>query len=292
MSPREMMKMSHGRNLLVASALALSAFATVACGNAAPSAELKSARDAFAKTQASKAQQLVPDKVLEAKQALDKAEKAHEESSQSEFEKHFAYLAERRAQIAEVQGRIADAEKKKIEAEERYVKILDERRRKAETNAEKTSGDLAREREARLAAERKLAAALRSLEEIAKVKEESRGMVITLSGSVLFASDKSELLPIAKERLDQVATALQSTDPSQKIVVEGHTDSVGIDEYNMKLSEDRARSVRDYLVSRGVDSNRISAVGKGESVPVSDNTSPEGRANNRRVEIIVSPKGR
>ena len=135
-------------------------------------------------------------------------------------------------------------------------------------------------------------AALKSLEEIAKVKEESRGMVITLSGSVLFASGKWELLPIAKDRLDQVAVALQNTDASQKIVVEGHTDSTGPDSENLKLSEDRAKSVREHLVSKGVASNRISAVGKGESVPVSDNNSPEGRANNRRVEIIVAPKGR
>jgi outer membrane protein OmpA-like peptidoglycan-associated protein len=188
------------------------------------------------------------------------------------------------------------AEKDKTEAEERYLTELDERRRRAEQAARKTGSELEKEREAlgreraaRLEAERKLNAALKSLEEIAKVKEEARGMVITLSGAVLFASDKSELLPIAKERLNQVAEALQNTDPSQKIVVEGHTDSVGVDAYNQKLSEDRAKSVRDYLVSRGVEPNRISYVGKGETVPTADNNTPEGRANNRRVEIIVSP---
>lgn len=278
--------------LAAAAPLAAAALLTVACGPGTPSQELKNARDAYAKVESSKAQQLVPDRVLEAKQALGKAEKAYEEDSGSEFEKHFAYLAERRAQIAGVQGDLAETEKRKTEAEDRYVKLLDERRRKAEGAAAGMTGDLARERAARLAAEQKLNAALRSLEEIAKVKEESRGMVITLSGSVLFASDKSELLPIAKERLDQVAAALQNTDPGQKIVVEGYTDSVGDDAYNQKLSEERAKSVRDYLVSKGVESNRISSVGKGESSPVSDNTSPEGRANNRRVEIIVAPKSR
>jgi outer membrane protein OmpA-like peptidoglycan-associated protein len=265
---------------LVAPSLAAIALFVAACGTPTPSAELKSARNAYEDTKRSKSATLVPDKVLEAEQALKKAEAAHNEDPQSELEKHFSYLAERRALIARVQGDIAQAEKDKTAAEEQYLTTLDARRRKAEGSLEKTGAELSKERAARQEMERKLNAALRSLEEIAKVKEESRGMVITLSGAVLFASDKSELLPIAKEKLDQVAVALQSTDPSQKIVVEGHTDSVGVDAYNQKLSEDRANAVRTHLVS------------KGETVPIADNTSPEGRANNRRVEIIVSPKGR
>ncbi len=266
--------------------------AATGCGSTAPTAELKSAREALELAKQSNAAKLTPDKVLEAEQALEKAEKAHNQDPQSDVERHFSYLAERRAQIAVVQGEISDTEAKKIAAEERYVKLLDERRKKAENTAQRTSGELEKERAARLLAEQRMNAALKSLEEIAKVKEESRGMVITLSGAVLFASGKSELLPIAKEKLDQVAVALQNTDPSQKMVVEGHTDSVGPDPENQKLSEERAKAVREYLVSKGVESNRISFVGKGEAVPVSDNTSPEGRANNRRVEIIVSPKGR
>lgn len=278
---------------------ALTLAAASGCGSTAPTAELKSAREALQQAKQSNAAKLTPDKVLEAEQALEKAEKAHNQDPQSDIERHFAYLAERRAQIAVVHGEISDTEAQKTAAEERYVKLLDERRRNAETSAQRasgelrrTSGELEKERAARLLAEQRMNAALKSLEEIAKIKEEARGMVITLSGAVLFASDKSELLPIAKDRLDQVAVALQNTDPSQKIVVEGHTDSVGIDSYNQKLSEDRARAVRDHLVSKGVDAGRISFVGRGESVPVSDNTSPEGRANNRRVEIVVSPKGR
>ncbi len=284
---------------LVAPSLAALALLAAACGTPTPSAELKSARNAYEDTKRSRAAQLVPDKVLEAEQALKKAEAAHNEEPQGELEKHFSYLAERRALIARTQGDIAQAEKDKIAAEEQYLTTLDARRRRAEGSLEKTGAELSKEKAARQASdaaradmERKLNAALRSLEEIAKVKEEARGMVITLSGGVLFVSDKSELLPIAKEQLNQVATALQNTDPGQKIVVEGHTDSVGVDAYNQKLSEDRANAVRTHLVSRGVESNRISAVGKGETVPVADNTSPEGRANNRRVEIVVSPKGR
>lgn len=278
------------QTLVTVAALALAAAS--GCGSSAPTAELKSAREALEQAKLSNAAKLTPDKVLEAEQALEKAEKAHNQDPQSDIERHFAYLAERRAQIAVVHGEISDTEAKKIAAEERYVALLDERRKKAENTAQRTTGELEKERAARLLAEQRMNAALKSLEEIAKVKEESRGMVITLSGSVLFASGKWELLPIAKDRLDQVAVALQNTDASQKIVVEGHTDSTGPDSENLKLSEDRAKSVREHLVSKGVASNRISAVGKGESVPVSDNNSPEGRANNRRVEIIVAPKGR
>jgi outer membrane protein OmpA-like peptidoglycan-associated protein len=80
---------------------------------------------------------------------------------------------------------------------------------------------------------------------------------------------------------------LQEQDPNKKIMVEGHTDSIGTEENNRKLSQGRADAVREFLVSRGVEASRISAVGKGESEPVADNKSPEGRANNRRVEIII-----
>ena len=75
------------------------------------------------------------------------------------------------------------------------------------------------------------------------------------------------------------------------IVVEGYTDSVGSDATNQKLSKDRAESVRAYLVSKGVPSEKITSVGKGEANPVASNDTPEGRANNRRVEIVVAGGG-
>jgi len=113
-------------------------------------------------------------------------------------------------------------------------------------------------------------------------------MVITLTGSVLFASGKSELLPTATVRLNEVAEALKAQ-TDRDMLVEGHTDNVGMVQSNLELGQRRAAAVRDYLVSRGVDSNRIKAVGIGEARPIADNNTPEGRANNRRVEIIVSP---
>jgi outer membrane protein OmpA-like peptidoglycan-associated protein len=113
-------------------------------------------------------------------------------------------------------------------------------------------------------------------------------MVITLSGSVLFASNKDALLPAAQERLGQVADALKTQD-DHKIVVEGHTDSQGSAPSNQGLSERRAQSVVSFLVSRGVPADQIRAEGLGQTRPVADNTTTDGRANNRRVEIIVKP---
>ena len=114
-------------------------------------------------------------------------------------------------------------------------------------------------------------------------------MVITLSGQVLFASGQSTLLPAAIVKLNEVAEALIKGNPDANITVEGHTDSQGQRQYNMDLAQKRAEAVRDQLVARGVAADRIKAVGVGPDRPVADNKSAEGRANNRRVEIIVQP---
>lgn len=114
-------------------------------------------------------------------------------------------------------------------------------------------------------------------------------MVITLSGSVLFASNRTDLLPSAQAKLSEVAAALTKQDAESKITVEGHTDSQGNPSYNQDLSQRRAQAVRDYLVSRGMAADRVSAQGFGLTRPVADNATAEGRANNRRVEIVVQP---
>ena len=143
-------------------------------------------------------------------------------------------------------------------------------------------GQVDSEHQARLAAEQ---STLDALGKIAAVKREARGVVITLSGSVLFASGKSELLPGAQQRLDQVAQALKTSD--RTILVEGFSDSRGSAAGNQQLSQSRAQAVLDYLVPRGIPAQRIRAVGQGASRPIAQNTTAEGRANNRRVEIVV-----
>jgi outer membrane protein OmpA-like peptidoglycan-associated protein len=131
--------------------------------------------------------------------------------------------------------------------------------------------------------------ALATLKAIATVDNTERGLVITLPAEVMFRFGSDELLPRAKEKLDALVSALDEMEPTQSLVIEGHTDSRGSYTYNRELSERRAFAVRAYLVAQGVGAERIIAIGRGEDVPVASNTEVEGRANNRRVEIVVQP---
>ena len=144
------------------------------------------------------------------------------------------------------------------------------------------------ERRARTAADDKTRDLLSQIKGLQSQQTE-RGLVLTLSGSVLFATNRSELLPTAKTRLNEVSKALK--EDKRSIVVVGHTDSTGGAELNQKLSNDRASAVRTYLLGQGVETSRLRSEGMGPSQPVADNASPEGRANNRRVEIILENNG-
>lgn len=157
--------------------------------------------------------------------------------------------------------------------------------------ASKRSGELAGERlaaaqNARVAADQRAATAQAALAKLAVVKEEARGVLITLSGSVLFASNQATFLPDASIRLGQVADVLLTT-PERNLIIEGHTDSQGTRKHNLELSQRRANEVRDFLVKRGYPAARIESHGLGEGFPVADNSTAEGRANNRRVGIII-----
>lgn len=283
-------------------ALGAAFLCTTGCGAAAAPRELEDAREAFHKAKEGPAGKYALAQLEEAKQALQEAETAFNEGEDDQT-KDLAYVAERRSQLAAAAGSLEEARKDRADAlaakekaQETYQKTaekrltaaqreLEEKTRKMEAAAAKLDEETRR----RQAAEKKAAAALASLEEMAKVKEEARGVVITLSGSVLFASGKSELLPIAQTKLEEVAKALNEQG-YKKIIVEGHTDSRGSDSANLVLSERRAEAVRALLVSRGVDSSKITAVGIGESRPVASNDTTDGRANNRRVELVVTPE--
>jgi outer membrane protein OmpA-like peptidoglycan-associated protein len=145
--------------------------------------------------------------------------------------------------------------------------------------------------EQRLAGLKAEVEAREKLEEVATVTQDERGLVLTLTGSVLFAFDRADLLPEAARRLDAVAEALVAQPAGQEIIVEGHTDSRGTEPYNEALSLARAESVRTYLERRGVQSSRVRAEGFGEASPVATNATAEGRANNRRVEIVLPRLG-
>jgi len=286
-------------------AVVTSFLAATGCAASTPTPELVSARQAYDRARTDPTAQLGPDSVLSAKQALDRAEAAHDKDSQSDEERSFSYVAQRRAELALALGENAKAKQQADASAAHYTELQDKLRTSAvaQLGAERTQVNqlgsalaqtqtgLAAETDARKAAEARAARAMESLAKIASIKEEARGMVITLSGQVLFVTGKAELLPAARDQLDQVAAALKDQGDLKPMVVEGYTDSVGSDTNNLKLSKDRAEAVRVYLVSKGVPSDKITSVGKGKSNPVASNDTPDGRANNRRVEIIVAGGG-
>jgi outer membrane protein OmpA-like peptidoglycan-associated protein len=167
--------------------------------------------------------------------------------------------------------------------------LSDSRERTAQARNELASQQAATAEKARqdvIDADQRTADALAELARLADVKEEERGLVVTLSGAVLFRSAESTLLPMAQTKLDDVAKALMAV-RERNIIVEGHTDSRGAESYNQGLSERRADTVRNYIVQKGYPADRIQSRGMGEGSPIANNTSPEGRANNRRVEIVI-----
>lgn len=273
------------------------ALAGAGCSSALPPSELVNARAAYARASRGPAAQLDPADLHVAKESLDQAERSFADDGASQKTKDAAYTAERRIETAEARANTIAAarEKEQIEAQAhaRQAAAL----QNATTMLGKTKEQLDAERQAlqteqqrRVEAEKRAKQAAADLARVAtSVKQEPRGMVITLSGAVLFATGKSELLPTAQAKLDEVARALTQQDKDSKIVIEGHTDSQGTDENNLELSRRRAESVKTYLVSHGMAADRITAKGVGESQPIANNDTPEGRANNRRVEIVVQP---
>ncbi|MDR6606498.1 outer membrane protein OmpA-like peptidoglycan-associated protein [Pseudomonas synxantha] len=117
--------------------------------------------------------------------------------------------------------------------------------------------------------------------------EHAQSEVITLSDDVLFAFNQSDLTPTAKSQLDALMSKFEDADVVS-IKVVGHTDSVGADAYNQALSERRASSVAEYLLSQGVAPNKVTSEGKGESQPIADNETEAGRAKNRRVDLHIN----
>jgi outer membrane protein OmpA-like peptidoglycan-associated protein len=269
-------------------AVVSSFLAATACAASTPTPELVSARQAYDRARTDPSASLVPDSVLSAKQSLDKAEAVHEKDPQSDAERSYSYVAQRRAELAMTLGENAKTKQQADAAAVQYSQLQDKLRTSAVAQLGAERNQVNQLGSALVQSEARAARAMESLNKIAQVKEEARGMVITLSGQVLFVTGKSELLPAARDQLDQVAIALKDQGSLKPMVVEGYTDSVGSDATNQKLSKDRAESVRAYLVSKGVPSDKITSVGKGKANPVASNDTPEGRANNRRVEIIVA----
>lgn len=120
----------------------------------------------------------------------------------------------------------------------------------------------------------------------ADVERVGEGIKITFDSGILFAFDSAKLSPTASENVSELAETLKEYEDTN-ILIEGHTDSKGPENYNEQLSEERADAVADMLIALGVQNARISEVGYGENQPVADNSTPEGRQLNRRVEVAV-----
>lgn len=120
----------------------------------------------------------------------------------------------------------------------------------------------------------------------AKVERIGEGIKITFDSGILFGFDSAELTAASRENISSLAKTLQKYEDTE-ILIQGHTDSKGSDNYNQTLSEKRAKSVSDQLRMLGVASSRISEVGYGESMPIADNSTEAGRSLNRRVEVAI-----
>jgi len=274
------------------------------CADALPPQDLVTARATYARVSQGPTAKVDPADVHSAAESLQIAEQSFAQDGDTQKTRDLAYVADRRSKIAEARGATLQATADQQQtlanmhaAETSQLQSTSAQLGRANMQValqgqalQNQSQQLSVEQQRRMEAEKRAAQAAADLAAFASVKQDTvRGMVITLSGGVLFVTNKADLLPTAQLKLNEVADALTKQDTESKIVVEGHTDSQGGAIYNQDLSERRARTVRDYLVSRGISADRVTSQGFGLSRPIADNSSPEGRANNRRVEIVVQP---
>jgi outer membrane protein OmpA-like peptidoglycan-associated protein len=282
------------------------------CATVTP-VELTTARASYARASSGPAVQLLPADLHKAKIVLDAAETSFADEKGSQKTIDLAYIADRTIQTVEAQAQTVLAEQTVSKAKQDYQDKQASAAKKTQATLVKTRLQLSEaqageakeaeqlgvEHAARQAADVKAAASeqraldseqktLAANDALAKLaaKDEERGMVITLSGGVTFRSNDAQLLPAAQTKLDDVAVALLGN--GRPVSVEGYTDSKGSQSRNIDLSQRRAEAVRSYLITRGLPADRVVAKGMGPDRPIADNGNAEGRANNRRVEIVVA----
>jgi outer membrane protein OmpA-like peptidoglycan-associated protein len=120
----------------------------------------------------------------------------------------------------------------------------------------------------------------------ATVTREGEGILVKFDSGILFDTNSSDLKPAARTNLSNLATSLQNN-PQTNILIVGHTDNTGTDEYNQNLSVRRAEAVKSYIAANNVANSRLTTSGKGESEPIGDNNTVNGRSQNRRVEVVI-----
>ncbi len=202
---------------------------------------------------------------------------------------HYAYLATQMARIAEQRAheQVATARIKAGEGDRQQI-LLSAREgeaQQARAAAEQARGE-AQNAQAQVAQAQAESQRLAALLEDMQASQTSRGIVLTL-GDVLFDTGRAELKPGADRPIEQIAAFLNEH-PERRVQIEGFTDSQGGNDYNLELSQKRADAVAMAIIQRGVDAQRVRAMGYGEEFPKASNTDAGSRQLNRRVEIVVS----
>lgn len=223
---------------------------------------------------------------------LDAERRAHEEAqAKAEADARAAQdqAAQSQAQAEEDARRRAAAEQAQAEAQQQQAAALaaQQQAQAAAAAAQQAAADADRQRQDAIRQKEEMRARLLAqLNQVLQTRDTARGLIVSMP-DVLFDFNKYTLKPEARERLARISGIVLAY-PDLKLQIEGYTDSIGSDEYNQTLSEKRAESVRDYLVSSGVTMNNVAAEGLGKADPVADNSTAAGRKLNRRVEMIVS----
>jgi outer membrane protein OmpA-like peptidoglycan-associated protein len=200
------------------------------------------------------------------------------------YVEHYAYLARQKTEIARETAKL-NAAQNEIEraGSERQQVLIEVRRQEADRALAEARRERERAEEARNRAE-ELARRVNELE----AERTERGLVLTL-GDVLFDFNETTLKPGGLRAVNELAEFMKEY-PERNVLIEGHTDSIGSDEYNLQLSERRAASVRESLLESGISRNRIQIAGYGKHYPVASNSSEAGRQQNRRVEVVISDR--
>ena len=216
--------------------------------------------------------------------AKAEAEAETRRRAEAEMQQKLEEEARKRAELERIvaEKEKAEAEKKRLEAELEASKAAAREKEAAEAARQAREAAEKAEREKQELRQR----LLDQLNRILPTKDTPRGLQVTMA-DILFDTGRFNLRPGAREALAKLSGIILAH-PGLKLDVEGHTDNVGGDSYNQTLSEKRAGAVRDYLTNQGLSSDSVTAKGFGESMPISDNTTAQGRQQNRRVEIVVS----
>jgi outer membrane protein OmpA-like peptidoglycan-associated protein len=224
---------------------------------------------------------LITVRKMQEEDAANQKAAADAQAAQAEAERQAARTAAVQAENAKRQAE-ADAERAQTEAEAaRSAAMAQQQQAQAQLDQARQATAQAEQEKTQLRAQLR-----QQLNLVLETRETARGLIVNMS-DVLFDTGKYTLKPGAREKLAKISGIILAH-PGLKIEVDGHTDNVGGDEFNQRLSEQRANSVRDYLVSQSVTSDAVTAMGFGKTRPITDNSTAAGRQQNRRVELVVS----